>query len=161
MAFLTKPLGMGLSFGLTSGIITTLGLIMGLNAGTHSKLAIIGGILTIAVADAFSDALGMHAAEESENLKKTGDIWISCFATFISKFIFTLTFLVPIIFFDLSLSITICVIWGMFLLNILSYKVAEENQKSPIKTMLEHTAIAIIVIIITYYLGNWVSLKFK
>ena len=47
----------GMSFGLTSGIITTLGLIVGLHSGTHSKLAVIGGILTIAMADAFSDAL--------------------------------------------------------------------------------------------------------
>ena len=55
----------GVSFGLTSGTITTLGLIVGLHAGTHSRLAVIGGILTIAVADALSDALGMHIAEES------------------------------------------------------------------------------------------------
>ena len=55
-----------MSFGLTSGIITTLGLIVGLHSGTHSKLAVIGGILTIAMADAFSDALGIHVSEESE-----------------------------------------------------------------------------------------------
>jgi len=34
----------GLSFGLTSGIITTIGLMVGLNSGTHSKLVVIGGI---------------------------------------------------------------------------------------------------------------------
>jgi hypothetical protein len=32
--------GMGLSFGLTSGVITTLGLIVGLHAGTHSRAAV-------------------------------------------------------------------------------------------------------------------------
>ena len=57
----------GFSFGLTSGIITTLGLIVGLNSGTGSKLVVLGGILTIAIADAFSDALGIHISEESEN----------------------------------------------------------------------------------------------
>ena len=40
----------GFSFGLTSGVITTPGLMVGLNAGTHSRLAVIGGIVTIAVA---------------------------------------------------------------------------------------------------------------
>ena len=58
-------LRIGFSFGLTSGIITTLGLMVGLHAGTHSRLAVIGGILTIAIADAFSDALGIHISEES------------------------------------------------------------------------------------------------
>ena len=45
----------GLSFGLTSEIITTLGLMVGLNSSTHSDLVVIGGILTIAIADGFLD----------------------------------------------------------------------------------------------------------
>jgi len=32
----------GFSFGLTSGIITTLGLMVGLHSGTHSRLAVMG-----------------------------------------------------------------------------------------------------------------------
>ena len=36
----------GLGFGLASGVITTLGMMVGLNASTGSKLAIIGGIIT-------------------------------------------------------------------------------------------------------------------
>ena len=50
-------LKVGLSFGLTSAIITTLSLMVGLISGTESKMVVIGGILTIAIADAFSDAL--------------------------------------------------------------------------------------------------------
>ncbi|MBH0196170.1 MAG: hypothetical protein HP494_11385, partial [Nitrospira sp.] len=57
----------GLSFGLTSGVITTLGLMVGLHSGTHSRAIVIGGILTIAIADAMSDALGIHVSEESNN----------------------------------------------------------------------------------------------
>ena len=53
-------LKVGFSFGITSGIITTLGLMVGLNSSTNSKVAVIGGILIIAIADAFSDALGIH-----------------------------------------------------------------------------------------------------
>jgi len=64
----------GFSFGLTSGIITTLGLMVGLNAGTHSKIVVIGGILSIAIADAFSDALGMHISEEAENQHSNKEI---------------------------------------------------------------------------------------
>jgi hypothetical protein len=50
----------GISFGLTSVVITTLGLMVGLHAGTHSKIVVLAGILTIAIADAFSDALGIR-----------------------------------------------------------------------------------------------------
>ena len=50
----------GFGFGLTSGVITTLGMMVGLNASTGSRTAVIGGIIAIAIADAFSDAVGMH-----------------------------------------------------------------------------------------------------
>ena len=48
---MNHSLRVGFSFGLTSGLITTLGLMVGLSSGTHSKLVVIGGILTIAIAD--------------------------------------------------------------------------------------------------------------
>ncbi|MEO0185998.1 MAG: VIT1/CCC1 transporter family protein, partial [candidate division WOR-3 bacterium] len=74
---LKHSLKTGFSFGSTSGIITTLGLMVGLHSGTHSKIVVIGGILTIAIADAFSDALGIHVSEESENKHSTKEIWES------------------------------------------------------------------------------------
>ena len=85
----------GVGFGLTSGVITTLGLIIGLNAGTHSKMIIIAGILTIAIADAFSDALGIHVSEESQKDTTNKEIWASTISTFFSKLIIALTFLIP------------------------------------------------------------------
>ncbi len=59
-------LNSGFFFGLTSGVITTLGLIIGLYFATASFAAIITGIITIAIADALSDALGIHISKESE-----------------------------------------------------------------------------------------------
>ena len=44
----------GLFFGASSGVITTLGLIVGLYSGTGSLVAVLGGICVIAVADAMS-----------------------------------------------------------------------------------------------------------
>ena len=50
----------GISFGLTSAVITTLGLMVGLHSGTHSKIVVLADIPTVAIVDAFSDALGIH-----------------------------------------------------------------------------------------------------
>src|SRR6188768_2284446 len=68
-----------LSFGLTSGVITALCLMVGLHSGTHSRGVVISGILTIAIADAMSDALGIHIAEESKNNGIVSEIWESTF----------------------------------------------------------------------------------
>ena len=103
----------GFSFGLTSGIITTLGLIVGLHSSTNSSVIIIGGVLVIAIADALSDALGIHVSEESENKHSAKEIWESTVATFSSKFIFALTFIVPFLLLPLYLAIIVSVIWGL------------------------------------------------
>jgi VIT1/CCC1 family predicted Fe2+/Mn2+ transporter len=150
----------GFSFGVTSGIITTLGLIVGLHSGTHSKLVIIGGILIIAIADAFSDALGIHISEESENKHSSKEIWESTISTFISKFVFASTFLIPILLLKLSTAIIISVIWGLLVLAILSFNIAKEQQKKPWKIISEHIIIALLVIITTHYVGDWISSTF-
>jgi hypothetical protein len=109
---------MGLSFGLTSGVITTLGLIVGLHAGTNSRAAVLGGILTIAIANSLSDALGIHLAEESKGMAPVLQVWESTVATLLSKFIMHI----------------------------------------PAWTVIgEHLLIALSVVIVSYYVGLWVS----
>lgn len=150
----------GFSFGLTSGIITTLGLMVGLHSGTHSKLVVLGGIITIAVADAFSDALGIHISEESENKHTEREIWESTISTFLSKFIFALTFIIPVLIFELSTAIFVSVIWGLALLGIFSFNLAKEQDVKPWRVVGEHLMIAIVVIVITHYIGDWIGSMF-
>ena len=146
---------------MTSGVITTLGLIVGLNSGTQSKLAVIGGILTIAVADAFSDALGIHIAEESENKHTTRELWSATLATLFSKFIFALSFIVPVFYLPLLQAVIISIIWGLSLLAVFSFYLARQQKTNPRQVVVEHLSIALLVIIITNYLGAWIRLTFN
>lgn len=147
----------GITFGLTSAVITTLGLMVGLHSGTHSQFVVLGGILTIAIADAFSDALGIHVSEESENIHTVKEIWVSTIATFIAKFFFALTFAVPVLFLSLSTAIVVSLIWGMSILAVLSYTMARSQGDAPLKVMGEHILIALVVISITHFVGDWVG----
>jgi len=151
----------GLSFGVTSGIITTLGLMVGLHSGTNSRLAVIGGILIIAVADALSDALGIHISEEFENKHTGKQIWASTIATFFAKFAFALTFVIPVLLLELPIAILVSITWGFLMLSVISYGVSKEQKVSPWKVIGEHLFIASIVIITTHYLGDWIALKFS
>lgn len=150
----------GLSFGLTSGIITTLGMMVGLHSGTHSRLAVIGGVLTIAIADAFSDALGIHISEESENVHTTKEIWESTLATFAAKFVFALTFLIPIFLLPLGSAILAGIGWGMLVLGMISYWMAKDQKGSVFGVMGEHLFIALLVIFITHFVGEWINAYF-
>jgi vacuolar iron transporter family protein len=151
----------GVHFGVTSGIITTLGLMVGLHSGTHSLLAVVGGVLTIAIADAFSDALGIHIAEEAENVHTTTEVWVATGATFLTKLLVALTFLVPVLFFALPTAIRVAVVWGLSVLAVLSYRLARAQRTRPWKVIGEHLVIAIVVITLTHSLGDWVASSFK
>jgi vacuolar iron transporter family protein len=150
----------GFSFGLTSGVITTLGLFVGLHSVTHSTLAVIGGVLTIAIADAFSDALGIHISEESKNQYSSRQIWEATLSTFISKAVFALTFVVPILFLDLQTATIVAVIWGLALVSLLSYRLAKKTGVRPAKVISEHLMIAIVVIAIAHLAGDWIAARF-
>ncbi|MBL7159736.1 hypothetical protein ISS85_04625 [Candidatus Microgenomates bacterium] len=154
-------LKIGLSFGLTSGIITTLGLIVGLYTGTGSRIAVLGGILTIAVADAFSDALGIHISEESENIHSSREIWEATFFTFLAKFISAMTFSLPILLLPLFDAVVISIFWGLFLLTVFNFYLAKQQKENPFKVISEHLFISLAVIIITYFIGNWISSVFN
>jgi VIT1/CCC1 family predicted Fe2+/Mn2+ transporter len=147
----------GFSFGLTSGIITTLGLIVGLHSSTNSKLVIIGGILIIAVADALSDALGMHISEESGNGNSHDEVWEATIATFLTKLIFALTFVVPVLFLKLGAAIIVSIVWGLSFIALISYYIGKDQKIKSHNVILEHLTIAVIVIIITHYVGDWIA----
>jgi len=149
----------GLGFGLTSGIITTLGLIIGLDSSTGEKTVVIAGILVIAIADALSDAAGMYSSEEAEK-KSPKKVWESSLATLAFKFIFALTFLVPVLIFQLSTAIIASVIWALFLITLFSLHIANVRNIKPQKIVFEHLAITIIVIVASYFAGKLIGIIF-
>jgi VIT1/CCC1 family predicted Fe2+/Mn2+ transporter len=147
----------GITFGMTSAVITTLGLMVGLHSGTHSRAVVLGGILTIAIADAFSDALGIHVSEEAENVHTVKEVWVATIATFLAKFFFALTFVVPVLILPLSIAILTSLIWGILILAVLSFAVAKSQGEAPWKMVGEHILIALVVIGVTHLVGDWVS----
>jgi len=145
----------GVGFGLTSGVITTLGMTIGLHSGTHSKLAVEAGIIVLAMADALSDAMGIHVSEEAEMEHTTKEVWETSFFTLISKLFVTLTFLIPIQFLEeLSTAILTSVFWGLFLITIFSFYMARSQKQNRYKVILEHIFIAALVVVLAHFLGD-------
>lgn len=150
----------GISFGLTGGIITAIGLMVGLKIGTDSVLAVIGGLMTIAVADAFSDSLAMHMSEETQVKFSNKKIWESSISTFLSKFFFTLTFIIPFLIFNLSTGLIVSVVYGLVLLSLLSIYIAKRRKENILVAVISHILIALLVIALSYLVGRLVNLYF-
>jgi VIT1/CCC1 family predicted Fe2+/Mn2+ transporter len=156
-----KSLKVGMGFGLASATITTLGLMIGLESSTSSKLAVIGGILTIAIADSCSDALGVHIAKESEGNFSNKQVWQATFFTFLFKAVFACSFLAPVLFFPLRSAIYISLVWGALILIAQSYNLARDKKTSPLAIIGEHVLIAALVMVSTHFVGIWIASYFK
>jgi len=142
----------GIGFGVTSAVITTLWLMIGLITSTESRLAVIGGIITIAIADAMSDAMGMHISQEySKHSEK--NIWSTTLMTFVTKLFVAITFILAVVLLPLDVAAIVNVFWGLLLICCFSYIIAKTNKEQIIKVVFEHLIIVIIVIIITYFIG--------
>jgi VIT1/CCC1 family predicted Fe2+/Mn2+ transporter len=148
----------GVSFGLTTSVITALGMIVGLNSATGDKRAVLAGILVMAIADGMSDAFAIHVSEESEmengERKHTHkEIWLTTFFTFISVLLFTLTFAVPFFFLSLKNATIISMVWGVVLLVGINLYIARITKAKPLPIISEHVGVATLVVILSYFVG--------
>ena len=150
----------GIFFGAASGVITTIGLIAGLNAGTSSTSTVLGGILVIAVADSMSDALGMHLAEESAPGASHHQVWAATVSTFVTKLLFALSFAVPLLLLELTAAVIASITWGMVVIIALSIYIARSRDMRALPIIVEHLVIAVTVVVLSHLIGDWVSRAF-
>ena len=147
------------SFGGTSAIITILGLIIGLDSTANPKVAIIGGILVIALADNISDSLGIHIFQESECVDKK-EVWLSTLTNFLTRLFVSFSFVALVALLPMTLAVPCSIIWGMGLLAAISYAIARGRGLNPYPAILEHFSIAIAVIIASEFAGKWLIKRF-
>lgn len=150
----------GLFFGTASGVITTLGLIVGLWAGTASLVAVLGGILIIAVSDSMSDAFGIHLAEESQVGASNLGVWLATLTTLATKFLVALSFVVPLLFLSLDTAVMMAMVWGVIILTGLSIYIARMRSIPAFPVVAEHLAIALLVMVLSWVVGTGVRYAF-
>ena len=107
-----------------------------------------------------SDALGIHLAEEANPNTTHGHVWAATISTFLNKFLFALSFAVPLLLLPLDQAVLASIIWGMFVIIVLSYFLARSQNASPLMIIGEHLGIAILVVVLSHFIGVWVSETF-
>ena len=143
------------SFGATAAIITNLGLISALESGPGMRLAVVGSILVVALADNIADSTAIHVFQESECLT-TREVWASTISNFLTRFLVSLTFCFIVIFMPIKCAVPVALVWGLFLLSAMSFMIARNRKVNPYYAVLEHLVIAVGVIILSRYLGRFI-----
>jgi VIT1/CCC1 family predicted Fe2+/Mn2+ transporter len=144
------------SFGATSAIITNLGLIVGFDSLTNPKSSIIRSMLVIAIADNISDTLGMHVYQESQKLGRK-EVMASTFSNYATRLFASLVFVVIIAVLPMPIATIVALTYGLGLLVLTSYFIARDSNLSPRKAVLEHVVVAVLVIVVSDWLGKFLS----
>ena len=146
-------------FGSTAAIITNTSLIVGLGSAQAGKGPIIGGLLTIAIADNISDSLGIHMYQEAEGQGAK----LSLLATalnFLARLLVSLSFMIIVLLFPCPQAMVIAVAWGLVLLTLISYLITKGRSQNPILEIVKHLVVAVAVITLSRYAGRLIAEHF-
>lgn len=144
-----------ISFGGTAAIVTSMALIVGLDAANAGKAAMVSALLIAAVADNLTDSLSVHMYQESERLEER-EAFIGTLSNFATRFILCLTFVLIVALFRAHAAIW-GIVWGMLLLTLLNYILARHRNVSAISELWKHLAVALVIIFVSKGIGYWIT----
>lgn len=142
----------GVSFGSPAAIVTSMALIVGLDAATATKAAVVGGLLIIGVADNLTDSLSVHIYQEAERLAER-QAFRTTVSNYVARLIVSVSFALLFLLLPPSIAIYACIVWGFFLLSGLSYLLARARHAGPLSEICKHAGVAVVILAISKALG--------
>ena len=146
-------------FGSTAAIITNISLIVGLETARSGKGPILGGLLTIALADNISDSLGIHMYKETEGATARLTV-LATVLNFTARLLISFSFIAIVLMCSTDQSIPVAIIWGFALISSGSYWIARRNKENVFLETLKHLLVALVVIILSHSVGHLIAVYF-
>jgi VIT1/CCC1 family predicted Fe2+/Mn2+ transporter len=122
---------------------------------TNPRASIIGALLLIAVADNIADSLGFHMYRESASVH-TEKVGIFTVSNFLTRFGIAVFFVVLFAFLPLQLAAILCIVVGLSVLSFLSYLIGVVRKTNPLREVFIHLGVAVPVILISHFLGQFI-----
>ena len=145
-----------ISFGGTAAVVTSMALIVGLEAANAGKAAMLSALLIAAVADNLTDSLSVHMYQESERMEQK-EVFRGTFSNLATRFIVCLSFVLIVCVFRGRAAGVAGVAWGMSLLAGLTYILARHRRVSVISELGKHLAAALLIIVVSQAIGRWIN----
>ena len=147
------------SFGATSAIVTSLAFIVSLSGSPAPRTPIIGSLLVLAVADNVTDSLGIHIFQESD-LKSRSVVNASTLSNFATRLLLVLSFIAIVYTLPIVAALAVSLAWGLSILVALSYLIAKEQGANTTRAILQHIAVAALVVVSSLILRDWIATLF-
>jgi len=143
------------SFGGTSAIVTSMGLIIGLGAARASTATIVSGLLIVGFADNLTDSLSIHMYQEAERLEERAAFRATT-SNFFARVLIALSFVGMVLLLPHTYGGIVVLSWGCLLLAMISYTVARVRGASPWRETAKHLGVAFLVIVVSRLIGAWI-----
>jgi VIT1/CCC1 family predicted Fe2+/Mn2+ transporter len=144
------------SFGGTSAIVTSMGLIIGLGAAGAGTATIMSGLLIVGFADNITDSLSIHMYQEAEKLEERA-AFRTTVTNFIARILAALSFVAIVLALPAAYTVIVALFWGCLLLTAITYALARERGGSPLPEIAKHLGVAFLVIVASRVIGAWIS----
>ncbi len=146
------------AFGITSGILTTLGVLVGMAYATQdSKIAVIGAIAVLAGSDSWSDAAGMYHSKLAERGTSKKDAIRFAFGTMVAKVVLPLLFCVPVAIWGVQAGGSIAVAIGAILFMVFRVENAVVMEEDIRHSILEGMCLMFAVLWCSLWIGKLIS----
>ena len=147
-----------LSYGGTAAIVTGMGLVVAFDETTASRVALIGSLLVVAVADNLADSLAIHVYQESEKLE-TRQAFRSTVTNYLARLLVAGSFVALAALVPAGRLVPVAIAWGLALLCTLTYFVARSRGVSPPVEVAKHVGVALAVILLSQAIGEWIRTR--
>jgi len=144
------------SFGGTAGIVTSMGLIIGLSAARVEMVTIVSGLLIVGVADNITDSLSIHMYQEAEKLDGRAAL-MATLTNFVTRLLIVLSFVAIVLTLPKPYAGVVAFAWGGALLAAISYVLARARGISPGTEVAKHLGVAVLAIAASRFMGLWIS----
>jgi VIT1/CCC1 family predicted Fe2+/Mn2+ transporter len=144
------------SFGATSAVVTSMGLVVGLGAAGAGAATIVSGLLIAGLADNMTDSLSIHMYQEAEKLKERAALRATL-TNFVARVLAALSFVVIVLALPAAYASVAALLWGCTLLAVISLVLARARGVYPLPEIAKHLAVAFLVIVASRVIGEWIS----
>ncbi len=118
----------------------------------------VSALLIAALADNLTDSLSIHMYQESECLEQR-EAFVGTVTNFATRFSVCLSFVLIVALFRGHAATIGGIVWGMFLLTVLTYILARHRRVNAISEVAKRLSVALVIILVSKSIGHWISAR--
>jgi len=161
MFHLDSDLRQGLIFGVSSGVITTSGLLAGLVQTPVSSIILIVTIVSLAISDGISESYGLFISKKVEEPDDKGQGPVKSFIGLLfTKMFVVLSFLIPLLFsrkLGYYKNMMWPILWGLLILTILDYYASRLRKEKMLPYLIKHYILLGITLGLNVFFGRMIN----